>query len=282
MNHRLLRRAAGFTLVELILVIVLIGIIGGVLTLQLKPAIQSYLLVKQRAAMSNQADSALRRIVTDVRSAVPNSLRLSSDTCLELVPTGDGGRFRTAPHTGTPAAASAYLDDIDARSEFDVLTPLSYAPVAGDAIVIGNQNPDDVYGGANVAIVAQTDAAPDNAVGRHRIKLAGAFRLPPGYTGGRFVVVPGDRKIVYTCQFKEPGVGTLYRFSAARSAAPSCTLPANAAMVTEEDKVAGCAFSYSPGQGATQESGYIQLQLTLRDKGESVPLTVGAHVDNVP
>lgn len=281
MKRPALRTAAGFTLVELIVVIVLVGIIGGVLTLQLKPAIQSYLLVQQRAALTSQADTALRRIVADVRGAVPNSLRLGSDTCLELVPTIDGGRFCTAPETGSPPVASAYLDDIDARNAFDVLTPLSYAPRKGDAIVVGNQNPDDVYDGANVAFVEET-VATASAAGMHRIRLSGDFRLPPGYDGGRFVIVPGDRKVVYTCRLKENGTGTLYRFTAARSAAPSCTPPGDAAPVTAMDRVSACAFAYSPGQGATQESGYIQLQLTLSDQGESVPLTVGAHVDNVP
>ena len=291
-------RQRGFTLVELILVIVLVGIIGGVLTMQLAPAIQSYLLVSQRAALTDQADGALRRIVGEVRNAVPNSLRLGDSKCLELVPTKDGGRFRTAPHVGdeVPPVSTAYLDDVEARTGFDVLSQMSDPPEPGDAIVVGNQNPDDVYSRANVGIVDTSTVSANPSAGAYRITLSQGnvapgskdFRLPPGYDGGRFVVVPAQQKTVtYLCvdpgvdQATQDGKGTLYRFASANlNLAPSCTLPASPAVVTR--KVAHCAFLYSPGQGATQESGFVQLQLTLRDKGESVPLTIGAHVDNVP
>lgn len=280
--------AHGFTLVELIVVIVLIGIIGGVLVLQLLPAIRSYLLVGQRAALTNQADTALRKIVGEVRSAVPNSLRLGSSTCMELVPTKDGGRYRMGPHINGNTVAGDFLDDTEARNRFDVLTDPVNAPVPGDAIVIGNQNTDDVYKPVNVGIVNASGAPTNAATGVSSITLDAAIRVPPGYDGGRFVVVPKDEKVVtYLCLGAQlvagTGVGKLYRLADADfHPEPTCpaAAPAGAALVA--DKVSHCAFIYSPNQGATQESGFIQLQLTLSDKGESVPLTIGAHVDNVP
>ncbi len=272
--------ARGFTLVELIVVIVLIGIIGGVLVLQLLPAIRSYLLVGQRAALTNQADTALRKIVGEVRSAVPNSLRLGSSTCMELVPTKDGGRYRMGPHIEGNTVAGDFLDDTEPRDRFDVLTDYVNAPVPGDAIVIGNQNTSDVYDQVNVGIVNASGAPTNAATGVSSITLDAAIRVPPGYDGGRFVIVPKDEKVVtYLCT----NAGKLYRLAdAAFHPEPTCpaAAPAGAALVA--DKVSHCAFIYSPNQGATQESGFVQLQLTLSDKGESVPLTIGAHVDNVP
>jgi len=285
--------ARGFTLVELIVVIVLIGIIGGVLALQLLPAIRSYLLVGQRAALTNQADTALRKIVGEVRSAVPNSLRLGSSTCMELVPSKDGGRYRMGPDTDNNGNTGAFLDDTETRSQFDVLTSATSstsAPVQGDAIVIGNQNTDDVYGQVNVGIVKASGAPTNPATGVSSITLDAHIQVPPGYDGGRFMVVPKDEKVVtYLCVGAEldkdtgTGMGKLYRLADATfhlNATCPDQAPAGAALVA--DKVSHCAFIYSPNQGATQESGFVQLQLTLSDKGESVPLTIGAHVDNVP
>lgn len=280
--------ARGFTLVELIVVIVLIGIIGGVLVLQLLPAIRSYLLVGQRAALTNQADTALRKIVGEVRSAVPNSLRLGSSTCMELVPTKDGGRYRMGPHIEGNTVAGDFLDDTETRDRFDVLTDYVNAPVPGDAIVIGNQNTSDVYDQVNVGIVNASGAPTNAATGVASITLDAPIRVPPGYDGGRFVIVPKDEKVVtYLCLGAQlaggTGAGKLYRLADAsfhfNETCPAAA-PAGAALVA--DKVSHCAFIYSPNQGATQESGFIQLQLTLSDKGESVPLTIGAHVDNVP
>lgn len=281
-------RERGFTLVELIVVIVLIGIIGGILVLQLLPAIRSYLLVGQRAALTNQADTALRKIVGEVRSAVPNSLRLGSSTCMELVPTKDGGRYRMGPDTANNGSTGDFLDDTEVRNRFDVLTGSVNAPVPGDAIVIGNQNTVDVYKPVNVGIVNASGAPANAATGVSSITLDAAIQVPPGYDGGRFVVVPKDEKVVtYLCLDAQldagTGTGKLYRLAdAAFHPAPTCpaAAPAGAALVA--DKVSHCAFIYSPNQGATQESGFVQLQLTLSDKGESVPLTIGAHVDNVP
>ncbi|AWL05592.1 prepilin-type N-terminal cleavage/methylation domain-containing protein [Massilia oculi] len=279
--------ARGFTLIELIVVIVLIGIIGGILAMQLAPAIRSYLLVGQRAALTNQADTALRKIVGEVRRAVPNSLRLGSSSCLELAPTKDGGRYRTGPDTLNGAGSGAFLDEHQATSQFDVLTAFVAAPVENDAIVIGNQNTGDVYSGVNVGIVQSVGAPAAPGTGVHGITLKSAIRIPQGYDGARFVVVPANEKVVtYRCDgaglADGSGTGKLYRLADASLQAQNCStvIPASAALVA--DKVSQCTFIYSPNQGATQESGFVQLQLTLSDKGESVPLTVGAHVDNVP
>lgn len=284
------RPVRGFTLVELVVVIVLIGSIGGVLAMQLAPAIRSYLLVGQRTALTNQADTALRKIVSEVRGAVPNSLRLDSSECMELVPSKDGGRYRTGPDTGNGNAVGDFLDEHEARTRFDVLTNFTNAPVANDAIVIGNQNTSDVYNEVNVGIVQAHGAPADAATGVTSITLTSAIRIPQGYDGARFVVVPATEKVVtYRCvgagldQTTGTGNGKLYRLvSASFQPAPNCSaaIPENAALVA--GKVSQCTFIYSPNQGATQESGFVQLQLTLSDKGESVPLTIGAHVDNVP
>lgn len=278
-------RQRGFTLVELIIVIVLIGIIGGVLSMQLLPTIRSYLVVGQRAGMTHQADTALRRIVTEVRSAVPNSLRLVASDCLELVPTKDGGRYRTAPDV--EQAGAAYLDHTIASDSFDVLTSFHDAPGPGDSIVIGNQNPDDVYHGRHTGKVDSVTPLANPMLGETRIKLSNAMVAPPGYDGGRFLVVPSAQHVVtYLClnpglDQHGTGTGKLLRLTdSAFHPAPNCAASNDGAVLAS--KVAACVFDYSANQGATQENGFAQFQLTLSDKGEAVSLTVGAHVDNVP
>jgi MSHA biogenesis protein MshO len=281
------KRQQGFTLVELILVIVLVGIIGGMLTMMLAPAIQSYLLVGQRAALTDQADTALRTIALDVRRAVPNSLRQGDAQCLEMVPTRDGGRYRTAPDRNQ--AGAAYINDGEPGKAFDVLTQLNNAPVAGDVIVVGNRSPGDVYGQTNVAVVKSIGASAHADLGVARIELQGDLQVPQNYEGGRFLVVPNGRMIAtYRCinpglDQDGTGTGTLVRLNGASlAAAPACSgaVPANAQRVAS--KVASCSFVFHANAGATQDSGYVQMQLTLSDKGEAVPLTVGTYVSNVP
>lgn len=279
-------RQRGFTLVELVVVVVLVGIIGGIVALQLGPTMRGYVAVGKRAALTDQADTALRRIVTEVRAAVPNSLRLASAQCLELVPTIDGGRFRAGPDVTPGRTGEAALADDVAATAFDVMTPFTAAPAAGDLVVIGNQNPGDVYGGSNVSTIAAVahHSGADAWKGVHRLTVT-PTRIPFGYQDGRFLVVPGNEQSVsYVCDGARledgQGKGTLYRVTRPLTGTASCPDTAGAAVLAS--KVASCAFIYSPNQGATQQSGFVQLQLTLADGGEAVPLTLGAHVSNVP
>ncbi|MES2772188.1 MAG: type II secretion system protein, partial [Pseudomonadota bacterium] len=73
--------------------------------------------------------TALRRIAYEIRTAVPNSLRISANS-LEFIPTIDGGRYR---RSGTGNALTSSTSD----ASFDVLSP----PVtgsSGDFVVINN------------------------------------------------------------------------------------------------------------------------------------------------
>jgi MSHA biogenesis protein MshO len=274
-----MKRQRGFTLVELVIVIVLIGALGAILALQLGPTIRGYVAVSKRAALTDQADTALRRIVTEVRAAVPNSLRLQTAECLELVPTIDGGRYRTGPDVSAGRSGDAFLDYDTPATAFDVTTPFTTTPAAGDLVVIGNQNPDDVYNAANTSTITAVTphGGADAWKGSYRLTVT-PTRIPFGYEGGRFVVVPGGEQVIaYRCDG-----GKAYRITRKLGDTSACAaaIPADAPVLASN--VTRCEFVYSPNQGATQQSGFVQLQLTLADGGESVSLTLGAHVSNVP
>lgn len=267
-------KTRGFTLVELVMVVVVTGIVAASLTVFLKPAVDSYFDTRRRADLTDMADTALRRMAQDIRRAVPNSVRASSETCFELVPTKTGGRYRMAADTVN--AGSVALDVSAPTTGFDVLSPMATLPAANDWIVIGNQNGGDVYSGANRGQLSADPTAPGAALGRHRLAL-GATQFPSGYDGGRFVVVSKDEQMVtYSCVG-----GTLFRTVSdfAAGAGGSCGAVGGAVVATD---IAGCTFVYDPNQGATQQSGFVWMRLQLRRDGEDVTLAYGAHVSNAP
>ena len=196
MKHHAPARRRGFTLVELIVTLVLFGLMGATLVVFLRPAVDSWLAVRTRAALASDADHALRRMLRDVRAAVPNSIRTPNTQCFELVPTGGGGRYRMAADGVT--AGSAPADPQVATTQFDVFSNLQPLPAVGDWVVVDNQNPGDVYSGTNRSAITAL-ATPAAAHGRHRLSID-ALQFPPGYEGGRFTWVPDSQKAVfYAC-----------------------------------------------------------------------------------
>jgi MSHA biogenesis protein MshO len=287
MKHHAPARRRGFTLVELIVTLVLFGLMGATLVVFLRPAVDSWLAVRTRAALASDADHALRRMLRDVRAAVPNSIRTPNTQCFELVPTGGGGRYRMAADGVT--AGSAPADPQVATTQFDVFSNLQPLPAVGDWVVVDNQNPGDVYSGTNRSAITAL-ATPAAAHGRHRLSID-ALQFPPGYEGGRFTWVPDSQKAVfYACSGASATLdgngdapGVLVRL---KDYGFNATAPTSCPAVTGADVLAtgvrSCRFLYNANQGATQQSGFVSLQIELTRNNETASLVLGAHVSNVP
>ncbi len=302
-----MRRAQlGFTLIEVIMAIILLSVISAGVAKFIRPATEAYINTRARAELVDQANSAARRMILDVQRAVPNSIRSPQTTCFELVPASTGGRYRMAADTAhdspspcaTPSATcAAPLEATQTTTVFDSLTRMTPAPAANDWVVVNNQNGNDVYtAGVNKAqIQSVVTNAVGNTQGAHRITLQTSQQLAQGYDGGRFLVVPSDQLAVYyVCSGAgssgTEGTGTLYRLKAygfyqngysGTNAAGTCpNISGDSAIVAT--KVKSCKFIYNPSQGATQQSGYISMDIEVMRNNETVHLSTGAHVSNVP
>lgn len=296
-----MQRQRGFTLIELIVVMVVTGILAGILIVFFRPAFSNYLASGRRATLSDMADGAMRRMARDIRSSVPNSVRQQTDVStntqyLEVVPTISGGRFRVAPDTAWDTANSGNpsmaLDTNAPGTGFDVLTPLAPLPSKDDWVVIGNQDPSDLFGTAtnpprSITQIQAIGVAPAAQVGTARITLTGTAVVPQGYDGGRFVVVPnGQRAVSYICESlgldaQGTGRGRLFRVPNVNFAATQ-PMPTPTAADILATKVQSCTFNYSVNAGGTMDNGLVEITLQLTDQNESVTLYYSVHVDNAP
>ena len=281
----------GFTLIELIVVMVITVIMSVSLVVFFRPAIDGYFLSQTRDDLMQAADNALMHMTKDVQSAVPNSIRTPNNQCFELAPSAGGGRYRAAPDTVhdatcSGAGCSAWVDTSAATTSFDVLQHSGSAPQVGDWVVINNQNANDVYAGTNRSqITAISTPAANLGVSRFTIN---SLQVSPGYDGARYQVVRNNQQTAFyscvgadgTLDANGNGKGELRRSAGILNATIPTVCPTNGYVVTKN--VLSCNFVYDPNQGATQQSGFVWMQIEVARAGEKATLSMGAHVSNVP
>ena len=264
----------GFTLIEMIMVITITGIIGGMVAVFLKFPAQQYTDVARRAEMTDIAGTALRRITRDLRLALPNSVRVTgacdgASICfLEFLPVKGSGRYRAG-------AGGNELDFTTADGSFEVLGPMP-AATAGDQIVVYNLGITgaNAYAGDNRTAYGSTAGAVINITPK---------LFPFASPGHRFHVIATP--VTYACAPAAGGAGgTLARWQGyAIQATQPLTLPAAGApsSVLLATSVSNCRFIYDANVVA-QRSGLVTMHLGITKSGETATLYSAAHVSNQP
>ena len=283
-------RQRGFTLVELVMVIVIMGIVGTMVSVFMKSPIDAYFATLRRAALSDVTDTAVRRMARDVRGALPNSLRpLSIGTCIEFIPVKFGGRYRAEPDS---TGAGNTLDFSAADDSFDMLGSNSVLPnqaiVAGDLIAVYNLGISgaDVYNSDNVSAVISPGVEAGSLANESKINIdSKLFPLASG--GNRFHVIPAaEQAVSYVCTTvgttNGDGSGILYRYVRPRNATFSCptTLSGVAGATELARNVSTCTFDYSGTD--LHRNATARINLGIKKGDETVRLYQEVHVDNTP
>lgn len=269
MSRRNNRSESGFTLVELIVVIVIVGILTALGGKLIVAPVTGYVDLARRTRLVDQADMVMRRMQRDIRHALPNSIRVdASGHYLEILNTVDGGRYRRYPD---PGSGGDILNFSAADNGFDVLGQLSRTPTTGDSLVIYNVSATGTNGNAYDAVSANRTVIGAGSTQLH-VVLTPAFNFSDPSPYQRFFIV--DQPVTYAC---ESGVLNLYEGYAISQVQPTAAL-ANPALVSRN--VSACRFSYDPG--ASQRAGLVTLDLSLSEAGETITLLHQIHVMNTP
>lgn len=290
------RYQSGFTLVEMIAVITITGILASGIAVMIAGPIQGYVDSGYRAEVTNVADTAMRRIIRDLRTALPNSVRVTVTancggagiTCstIEFLPTSGGGRYFSAGDC-TAGCTGNMLNIATPTTTFDVLGAMP-ASMAASSVVVDNigttatntgMNPAgaNAYdaGATNVALVASTLG--------NTVTLNAAATFPVTSPGRRFQVI--NKPVTYQCSIPASGLGgTLKRYGGYTSTPSQPTDPTIAPLLGTPSSgvlasnLSACSFPYNYNVSST----LVPIKMTIVENGNSINLSDSAYIANTP
>jgi MSHA biogenesis protein MshO len=278
------RRQRGFTLTELVLVIVITAILAVVLAPIITEPMRAYFDSTRRNDLAYTADAALRRMARDVHDSLPYSIRLNgSNTAFEMIRVRDVARYR---ESGGPPARRVEFNGND--TEFNILgtfasiTARPYTAAATERLVVFNLGSAgfDAYAGDSVISSAgnfQVDTENYSQGGTNfsedKITAINGSVFPFTDSSPSHRVFLVDGEVSYGCSG-----GQLFRISDYGFGAAMPGLGAISGGDVMADNISSCRFDYDPGSAT--RPGLLIMSLELTSGGENVRLLHQVHVPN--
>ncbi|TDP32744.1 MSHA biogenesis protein MshO [Idiomarina aquatica] len=271
-------RAKGFTLIELVIVIVLLAIIGTFSFRFIGLGADVYRDTSAREQLISQSRFALERLSRELRNALPLSVRVyDNNRCIQYVPILTSGEYLEVPTTANPG------DTVTAIAPLERRTPLS----PSQHLVIFNTQTPAIYDNSGQRYVID-DRQIDSSTNTIEFELSSSSgaNIEFNNTGPsrRFYEVSPPVSWCYL-----PENGQLRRFqSTSFSAAPpvNTTVSSGALMAAqlgnEQTTPPTPLFEVDNVVLSQNNLVLINIVVTRDAAGEELNLLYEVHIPNVP
>lgn len=279
----------GFTLVELIISITLVGILAVVAVPMLRMPMTAYMDAAHRADLTGELDAGVGKLRDDFAKALPNSIRttqLGARWFIEYLEVRAWGRYRALP--AIPAGPQSCPNPADTdvlQLTLNETCFITFGPLQGSAPVVGTDwvvvNPlastgavaNPYFGGVATpagGIKSRLQGlVPALLPGSSRITMS-PHQMPAGTPSRQFYIV--STPVSYEC---DPATRRLTRYSgyAITAAQPTAFAVANSAPLAT--LVGACSIRYqatgAPGRGGIVS---VWLRFTMNTAGTGVPESI--------
>ena len=292
------RYQRGFTVVELVVVIVILSITSLVTVQFIANMATGYVDMTRRQNMTDVTQLAIERMSRELRNALPNSVRVRSNTnatCLEFIPALAASTYQDVPvmvadnqFTAIPLGASFVSTWSTSATLYAAVYPIS----SNRTDEIHTENP--IYDLDNHAIMAQLASTSgfindQGATSVITVNLANNHRFVSFSPSSRFFIA---RSPVSFCL--DETSGRLYRYSNYLNGGVFYTqqpmlgsLPTSepnrvivASGLSSSAPFSNPAFAYF--ENALQRNGLVLIDLQVEEGGESVRIQHAIQVRNAP
>ena len=269
----------GFTLVELVTVIIVLGIVSIGVTSFIRSGVQIFNDVSERDELLSQSRFVIERLNRELRSSVPNSARVKLENgaqCIEFVPTIWATYYTRLPLAPSTERTVNTVELGDVNNQFSIAN--------GDMAIVYPTDSNDVYDineSKRRTILSCTDSGDGDCTTNDSAEHLAALTVDGAFAN----VSPASRLYIVrnAVSYCIRG-GSMFRHQA--SIVQSQTTFTSGGTLMAENIVNDLANSaqlpFTVQNATLNRNSLIQILLAFELNDETINLSSDIHVPNVP
>jgi MSHA biogenesis protein MshO len=261
----------GFTLIELLVAMVLLGILSVGVSTFLQFGSQIYADATARDQILSSARFAIERLNREIRASLPNSVRITSNACLEFMPIRASAIYADIPVS--PNSASDEITIVPASTTVSATDIISYTAIVYPVTA------DDVYLASNQKFYpidsAVYSAVPANVP--HVLTLESTVLFAEESTTNRVYFI--DDSVMF-CIEGSDDINSLIRYDVTSHSVTGEPVSLTNRAVMAEFLTDDSAFS--TGSANLQRNAIVSIRLHFMRFFEEIVFDHEVQVPNVP